>query len=159
MGRSKVMQMADIKESLKEEKERRIKELRAETKRLAVENATLKTKLEKTETERDAALSAIPESKKIDEVHMALIQNGLLVHETIKLQERKEPETAASLPWKERKGLLNALKFPGPIKQVSSIVASSPAEVLQAARIVSKIPGSEGAMIKDQGASYPASAT
>jgi len=63
-------------------------------------------------------------------------------------------EDLSSKTWNERKSILHSLSFTKNIKEVDSLIVSSPDDVIKAVKIVSRIPSSEGAVIKEYDGEY-----
>jgi len=107
-------------------------------------------------TEASTENQSLQESRdKIDSIHMAMLESGLLTPKSLNLLDGLTKDSVALLTWKERKTLLHGLNFTNQIREVPSILASSPREVVKAIRIVSKLPSSQGAIIKNQLSKYP----
>ena len=148
--------MSKAKETLKKEREHRIVDIRKELKeaRFMLKNTNKELKSSNLIVE-DLKESNLLISKEKDTLHSILLDAGLLTPKIPKILDSHGDSSVALLPWKERRKLLHGMKFTSQIKEVPSILSLSDSDTLKAIRIVSKLPRSEGAMIKDQNAKYP----
>lgn len=183
------MSTEDLKNKIKKERDRRIKDLSIELDKSNDKINSLLARIEEFKQkeeewkekkkvllkERDAAITMhqnmidsgfivskldseerkILESKeKIEKLHEIMLSDGLLTPQVPKLKGEADSNITSGLPWNERKKILNGLSFTKQIRQVPSLIAKTPSDVLKATNMILKLPGSSGVVIKDNSSKY-----